>query len=62
MVKIPFFKINSEFKKLDQTKTYLFYCDKGVLSELHGLYLKENGFENIKIFRDNKPEVSSCGK
>jgi thiamine biosynthesis protein ThiI len=28
ILEIPFFKINSEFPKLDQTKTYLFYCDK----------------------------------
>jgi len=28
ILKIPFFKINSEFPKLDQNKTYLFYCDK----------------------------------
>jgi thiamine biosynthesis protein ThiI len=28
ILQIPFFKINSEFPKLDQNKTYLFYCDK----------------------------------
>jgi len=61
-LKIPFFKINSEFKKLDQSKTYLFYCDKWVLSELHWLYLKELGFDNIKIYRTEKPKVSSCSK
>jgi len=61
-IKIPFFKINSEFKKLDQSKTYLFYCDKWVLSELHWLYLKELGFDNIKIYRTEKPKVSSCSK
>jgi thiamine biosynthesis protein ThiI len=62
MVKIPFFKINSEFSKLDQDKTYLFYCDKWVLSELHWLYLKEKWFNNIKIYRTDKPKVSSCEK
>jgi thiamine biosynthesis protein ThiI len=60
ILKIPFFKINSEFPKLDQTKTYLLYCDKWVLSELHWLYLKENWFENIKIFRNEKPKISAC--
>ncbi len=54
VLQIPFFKINSEFPKLDQTKTYLFYCDKWILSELHWLYLKENWFENIKIYRNEK--------
>jgi thiamine biosynthesis protein ThiI len=28
ILQIPFININSEFKKLDQTKTYLFYCEK----------------------------------
>jgi len=51
ILKIPFININSEFKKLDQTKTYLFYCDKWVLSKLHWLYLKELWFNNIKIYR-----------
>jgi len=51
ILQIPFTNINSEFKKLDQSKTYLFYCDKWVLSKLHWLYLKELGFDNIKIYR-----------
>jgi thiamine biosynthesis protein ThiI len=62
VLEIPFFKINSEFPKLDQTKTYLLYCDKWVLSELHWLYLKENWFENIKIYRPDKPKISACEK
>ena len=51
ILNITFFKINNEFEKLDQTKTYLFYCDKWVLSNLHWLYLKEKWFNNIKVFR-----------
>ena len=39
-------------KKLDSSKTYLLYCDKGVLSQLHGQYLKDEGkYTNIKVFR-----------
>ena len=51
ILKIPFIIINSEFKKLDQSKTYLFYCDKWTLSKLHWLYLKELWFNNIKIYK-----------
>jgi thiamine biosynthesis protein ThiI len=54
ILEIDFTKINYEFEKLDQTKTYLFYCDKWVLSKLHWLYLKEKGFKNIKIIRPLK--------
>lgn len=50
-IEIPFFDINSKFEKLDQSKKYLLYCDKWVLSSLHYLYLKEKWFENIWIYR-----------
>ena len=59
ILEIPFFEINHKFKELDQNIDYLLYCDKWVLSNLHGLYLKENGFNNIKIYRPLKSE-SSC--
>jgi len=51
ILEIPFFEINHKFKDLDQNKTYLFYCEKGVLSNLHGLYLNEKWFKNIKVYR-----------
>jgi len=51
ILEIDFTKINYEFEKLDQNKTYLFYCDKWVLSKLHWLYLKEKWFNNIKVYR-----------
>ncbi|MDR2411415.1 MAG: hypothetical protein LBD88_02275 [Candidatus Peribacteria bacterium] len=28
VLKIPFFDISYDFERLDQNKTYLFYCDK----------------------------------
>ena len=59
VLEIPFFEINHKFKDLDNKKTYLFYCDKWVLSNLHWLYLKEKWFNNIKILRPLKSE-SGC--
>lgn len=59
ILNIPFFEINNKFKDLDDKKTYLFYCDKWVLSNLHWLYLKEKWFNNIKILRPIKSE-SGC--
>ena len=54
VLKIPFYDLKKEFKKLDQDKTYLLYCDKGVMSQLHGQYLKdEQKFTNIKVYRPN---------
>jgi len=48
---IPFYKLNSQFSKLDQSKTYLLYCNSGIMSRLQALYLHEQGFTNVKIFR-----------
>ncbi|PKF51807.1 tRNA uracil 4-sulfurtransferase ThiI [Enterovibrio nigricans] len=51
VVHIPFFKLATKFGDLDQTKTYLLYCDRGVMSRLQALYLQENGFSNVKVYR-----------
>ncbi|WP_409439652.1 tRNA uracil 4-sulfurtransferase ThiI [Psychromonas sp. GE-S-Ul-11] len=48
---IPFFKLANQFEKLDQSKTYLLYCERGVMSQLQALYLKEAGYENVKVYR-----------
>ncbi|ADG93252.1 thiamine biosynthesis/tRNA modification protein ThiI [Arcobacter nitrofigilis DSM 7299] len=54
-LKIPFYKLKTEFEKLPQDKEYLFYCEKGILSQLHAQYLKDaKGFDNIKVYRPEK--------
>ena len=51
-IKMPFHKLKSEFKKLPQDKEYLFYCDKGILSQLHAQYLRDSeNFKNIRVYR-----------
>ncbi len=51
-LKIPFFKLKTEFKKLPQNRQYLFYCDKGILSQLHAQYLRDaENNNNIKVYR-----------
>ncbi|MDO9663945.1 tRNA uracil 4-sulfurtransferase ThiI [Glaesserella parasuis] len=47
---LPFYKLSNHFGNLDQSKTYLLYCQRGVMSKLQALYLKENGFSNVKVF------------
>jgi thiamine biosynthesis protein ThiI len=61
IINIPFYDINNKFETLDQSKTYLFYCERGVLSKLHALYLKEKWFNNIKIFRFENNQIK-CKK
>ena len=48
---LPFYKLATQFGDLPQDKTYLLYCDRGVMSRLQALYLKENGFDNVKVYR-----------
>ncbi|MDB1124635.1 tRNA uracil 4-sulfurtransferase ThiI [Vibrio algarum] len=48
---LPFYKLATKFGDLDQTKDYLLYCDRGVMSRLQALYLKEQGFDNVKVYR-----------
>lgn len=51
-IKIPFYNLKNEFKKLPQDKTYLFYCDKGILSQLHAQFLRDSeNYTNIKVYR-----------
>ncbi|WP_428772183.1 tRNA uracil 4-sulfurtransferase ThiI [Vibrio sp.] len=48
---LPFYKLGTQFGDLDQSKNYLLYCDRGVMSRLQALYLQEQGFQNVKVYR-----------
>ncbi|GIU09589.1 tRNA sulfurtransferase [Shewanella sp. c952] len=48
---IPFYKLATQFADLDKDKTYLLYCDRGVMSKLQALYLQEQGYSNVKVYR-----------
>ena len=48
---IPFFSLKTQFYKLDASKQYLLYCEKGVMSKLHAMYLAEEGFANVGVYK-----------
>ena len=51
-LKIPFYRLKNDFKKLPQDKEYLLYCEKEILSQLHGQFLREaEGWTTIKVYR-----------
>ena len=50
VMQLPFYKLSSQFGSLDQSKNYVLYCERGVMSKLQALYLKENGFTNVRVF------------
>ena len=47
----PFYALQNSYKKLDPSRQYLLYCDKGVMSQLHAELLKEQGFDNLAVYR-----------
>lgn len=51
VIHIPFFKLATQYENLDQSKEYLLYCKKGVMSRLQALYLQEQGYKNVKLFQ-----------
>lgn len=51
IIKIPFYKLHEEFKALDPSRIWLLYCEKGVMSQLHAQYLRDEGFMNIIVYR-----------
>ncbi len=51
-IKIPFHRLKSEFPKLPKNKEYLLYCEKGIMSQLHAQYLRdEHKCENVRVYR-----------
>lgn len=48
---IPFYKLGLEFPSLDQTRNYYLYCERGVMSKMQALMLREQGFENVRVYR-----------
>ena len=51
VIHMPFYKLGTQFGDLDSNKEYLLYCDRGVMSKLQALYLIDNGFKNVKVYR-----------
>lgn len=48
---LPFYKLAKQFRDLDQSKFYLLYCDRGVMSQVQAQYLRGQGFQNVKVYR-----------
>lgn len=53
IIKIPFYRLRSQFPELDKTKHYVLYCEKGVMSQLHAMHLKDDGYDNLAVYNPN---------
>ena len=51
VIEIPFFKLQSEFVKLDANQHYLLYCAQGVMSKMQALLLHEAGYSNVSVYQ-----------
>lgn len=51
---IPFYQLSHKFKTLDQSKSYILYCQNGIMSQQQALYLQQQGFTNVKVYRPPK--------
>ena len=57
---IPFYKLSQAATTFDPKLTYLLYCQRGTMSQLHAQQLKAQGFNNIKVYRQEvKIELKS---
>jgi thiamine biosynthesis protein ThiI len=50
-VALPFYELQHRFDTLPAADTYLLYCDKGVMSQLHGQLLQDAGKASVKVYR-----------
>ncbi|WP_115717466.1 tRNA uracil 4-sulfurtransferase ThiI [Gallaecimonas mangrovi] len=48
---VPFYKLATQFGDLPKEQLYYLYCAKGVMSKLQALYLQEQGFDNVRVYR-----------
>nr|BET44607.1 MAG: tRNA 4-thiouridine(8) synthase ThiI [Candidatus Aschnera chinzeii] len=51
---IPFYNLLKEIVKFPKNKTYLLYCQHGVMSRLQANYLFINGINNLKVYIPKK--------
>ncbi len=51
IVVMPFYKLISQFPELDRSRHYVLYCDKGVMSQLHAMHLRDEGHTNVGVYQ-----------
>ena len=51
---VPFYQLHMSFRSLDKSRHYLLYCEKGVMSQLHAMHLREDGHTNVDVYSPKK--------
>ena len=47
---LPFYTLERQLGQLDPDKCYLLYCEKGIMSRLQALLMREKGFTQVGMF------------
>lgn len=51
IIHIPFFELDRALPRLDMSRQYMLFCDRGVMSRLHAELLREKGYNNVAVYR-----------
>ena len=54
VLKIPFYELAKRFKDLAEDKTYLLYCEKGTMSQLHAQQMVQDGKNNVRVYKPKR--------
>lgn len=60
---IPFYQLNNCLDQLidSKVKRYLLYCDRGIMSQLHALHLRDSGQSRVAVYRPQLARVDGGG-
>lgn len=47
---VPFFNLEQQLDQLDKNLCYLLYCEKGIMSRLQAILMREKGFKQVGVF------------
>ena len=50
IIVLPFFNLEQQLGQLNKNTCYLLYCEKGIMSRLQALLMREKGFNLVGIF------------
>ena len=54
VITLPFYQLRTRFPELDRERHYLLYCEKGVMSQLHAMHLRDEGHQNVGVYSPEK--------
>ena len=54
VIHVPFYQLRTRIQELDKERHYLLYCEKGVMSQLHAMHLRDDGHDNVGVFNPDK--------